>query len=297
MAQSGLSLDDLRLVRAIGAAGSLTGAARRLRIDHSTAFRRLGAIEARTGARLFERARGGYAPTPAGEAAMTTARRVLDDLAALEQRLAGEDLRPSGTVRLTTTDTLVELVTPILAALRDEHSEITVDLVVANSFFTLTTRDADVALRPAAAAPEELVGRRLAALATAPYAAPCYLAHRRGSLADHDWLGFDDSLGHLLSARWLSAHVPPERIVQRANSLVALREAARAGLGVTALPCYLGDTDPGLRRVAPPIAEMEVSLWLLVHPSLRRVARVRVVLDAIAASLARQRPLVEGRAA
>ena len=84
--------------------------------------------------------------------------------------------------------------------------------------------------------------------------------------------------------------------MQRANSLVALREAARAGLGVAALPCYLGDPDPGLRRVAPPIAEMEVSLWLLVHPSLRRVARVRVVLDAIAAALARKRPLVEGHA-
>jgi DNA-binding transcriptional LysR family regulator len=295
MARGGLTLDDLRLVRAIGAAGTLTGAARRLRIDHSTAFRRLGAIEARIGAKLFERARDGYTPTPAGEAAVTAAHRILDDVAALEQRLAGEDLRPSGTVRLTTTDTLVELVTPVLATLRAEHPEITVDLVIANDFFTLTKRDADVALRPADVAPEALVGRRLAALATAPYAGPSYLAGHRGGLADHDWLGFEDSLGHLLSARWLSAHVPAERIVQRANSLVALREAARAGLGVAALPCYLGDPDPGLTRMAPPIAEMEVSLWLLVHPSLRRVARVRVVLDALAAALARQRPLVEGR--
>jgi molybdate transport repressor ModE-like protein len=296
MTRGGLSLDDLRLVRAIGAAGTLTGAARRLRIDHSTAFRRLGAIEDRIGAELFERARGGYTPTPAGEAAVTAGRRILDDVAALEQRLAGADLRPSGTVRLTTTDTLVELATPVLAALREEHPEITVDLVVANDFFTLTERDADIALRPAAVAPEALVGRRLAGLATAPYASPSYLAGRPAGLADHDWLGFGDSLGHLLSARWLSAHVPAERIAQRANSLVALREGARAGLGVAALPCYLGDPDPGLRRVAPPIPEIPVSLWLLVHPSLRRVARVRVVLDALAAALARQRPLVEGAA-
>ena len=63
-----------------------------------------------------------------------------DDLAAIEQRLAGEDLRPYGTVRLTTTDTLVELVTPVLATLRDQHPEITVDLVIANSVFILTTR-------------------------------------------------------------------------------------------------------------------------------------------------------------
>ena len=90
----------------------------------------------------------------------------------LERRLAGEDLRPSGTVRVTTTDTLLDLIGPILARLRAEHPEITIELVVANSFFTLTKRDADIAIRPVAAAPENLVGRRLAALATAPYAAP-----------------------------------------------------------------------------------------------------------------------------
>ena len=72
-------------------------------------------MEARLGAELFERARDGYAPTSAGEAAVAAAGRILDALTALEQRLAGEDLRPAGTVRFTTTDTLVELITPILA--------------------------------------------------------------------------------------------------------------------------------------------------------------------------------------
>ena len=74
-------------------------------------------MEARLGAELFELARDGYTPTPAGEAAVAAAGRILDDLTALEQRLAGEDLRPAGTVRFTTTDTLVELMTPILAGL------------------------------------------------------------------------------------------------------------------------------------------------------------------------------------
>jgi DNA-binding transcriptional LysR family regulator len=294
--QGPFALDDLRLVHAIGEVGTLTGAARRLNIDHSTAFRRLGAVEKRLGVHLFERARDGYTPTPAGEAAIGAAARILDDLGDLERRLAGEDLRPSGTVRMTTTDTLLELIGPILADLRARHPEITIELVAANSFFSLTKRDADIAIRPSAAAPENLVGRRLARLATAPYAAPAYLARQAGesALSAHAWIGFEDSLSHLSSAKWVDANVAGDRIVCRTNSLLALRAAARAGMGVAALPCYLGDPDSALRRVHPPLAEMEVSLWLLTHPDLRRVVRVRTVLDFVAERLVEQRALIEG---
>jgi DNA-binding transcriptional LysR family regulator len=291
-----LTVDDLRLIRAVSDAGTLTGAASRLGIDHSTAFRRLGAIERRLGAHLFERARDGYTPTPAGETAAAAAQRILEDLADTERRLAGEDLRPSGIVRVTTTDTLLGLVSPIFAALRAASPEIVVELVVANSFFTLTRRDADIAIRPSATAPENLAGRRIARLATAPYAAPAYLARRnsRAGLAADEWIGFEDSLGHLGSARWLEENIAPDRIVHRANSLLALQSAARAGMGVAALPCYLGDPDPALRRVHPPLPAMEASLWLLTHPDLRRVARIRAVLDFVADRLGQRRALIEG---
>ncbi|MCA6112378.1 LysR family transcriptional regulator [Bradyrhizobium cenepequi] len=291
-----LSLDDLRLIRAIGDAGTLTGAARLLRIDHSTAFRRLGAIERRLGTKLFERARDGYTPTSAGEMAIATGAHLLAGLADLEQRLAGEDLRPTGTVRVTTTDALVDLMAPVLAELRADHPGIAIELNVANQFFTLTKREADIALRPAAEAPEQLAGRRLANVATAPYASSSYL-RRNGKkpLSEYHWLGFDDSLSHLRSARWMAAHLPAEQIVFRADSLLALRSAARAGLGVAALPCYFADKTPELRRVESPIPEMEGTLWLLTHPDLRKVARIRTVLDVMAGALSRQRGLIEGR--
>ena len=290
------SLDDLRLIKTIDAHRALTAAARELQLDHSTAFRRLGAIEQRLGARLFERARDGYTPTVAGESAIAAATRVLDELDGLEHQLAGKDLRPSGTVRVTTTDTLVALVTTIFAALRIHHREIAIELAVGNSFLALRRRDADIAIRPAVTAPEHLVGRRVAALATAPYAAPGYLArHPRTELFQHDWVGVDESLQHLSSARWLARHVEEKRIVYRANSLLALQMAARAGMGVAALPCYLGDGDPGLRRVHPPLSELEVSLWLLTHPDLRHVARIRTTLDFVARKLTDERALIEGR--
>ena len=141
-----LPWDDLRLVFAIGAAGTLSGGARRIGIDHSTAFRRLGALEGRLGVRLFDRARDGYAATPAGEAIIREAARFDDVVNALERRLAGEDLRPSGTVRVTTTDTLVDVLAPEMARFRTTHPEITIELVVANAFLSLTRRDADIAL-------------------------------------------------------------------------------------------------------------------------------------------------------
>lgn len=289
--QRRIGWEDLRLVRAVGEARTLTGAARRLGVDHSTAFRRLGALEER----LFERARDGYTPTPAGEATLAAAERILGDLGELERRIAGEDPRPSGTVRMTTTDTLLDFLAPCLATFRMAHPEITVEVVATNAFFTLTKRDADVAIRPAASAPEGLVGRRIATLATALYAAPDYLA-RHPDYSDsraHHWIGPDESLGHLGSAKWMRAEVLSERVVYRANSFLALRAAARAGIGVAPLPCYLADPDPALCRVQAPLLEMESALWLLTHPDLRRVARIRAVLDFLSKWLIDQRQLID----
>jgi DNA-binding transcriptional LysR family regulator len=290
------SLEDLRLIRSIGQAGTLTGAARLLKLDHSTAFRRLDAIEARLGARLFERGRDGYAATSAGEVAIERAERILSEVGELEQQLAGEDLRPSGVVRVTTTDTLTDIVTPILAKLTAQNPAITIEQVVTNTFVTLTKREADIALRPAASAPEGLIGRRLAGVATALYASPGYLASKGDRpLTDHDWIGFDESLAHLRSARWMSSNVPRERIVFRADSLLVLRSAVAADLGVAALPCYLGDPSAALRRLGEPMPEMEGSLFLLTHPTLRRVTRIRAVLDFIAQHVGERRGLIEGR--
>jgi|SRR5262245_9016315 len=291
------TLDDLRLVQAIAATGTLTGGARRLALDHSTAFRRLNAVEKRLGARLFERARDGYTPTEAGQAALDTAARMLDDLDDLERRLAGEDLRPSGIVRVTTTDTLVGLLSGMFVDLRAEQPDITIELIVANPFLTLRKRDADIALRPARTVPDTLVGRRVATVAVAPYAAPSYLARQpdRTALAAHQWIGFEQSLSHLAAAQWIASNVAQERVVYRADSVLAVAAAARAGMGVAALPCHLGDADPALQRLRAPFDDMAVPLWLLTHPDLKRVARIRCVLDFLARHIAERRDLIEGR--
>jgi DNA-binding transcriptional LysR family regulator len=294
--QGQLTLEDLHLVAALGVAGSLAQAARRLAVDHSTAFRRLGGLERRLGVRLFERARTGYAPTPAGEVAIATAQRVLDELGGLERRLAGEDLRPSGTVRVTTSDTLVEFLAPIFAAFRAAHPEIVLEVVVSSAFFTLTRRDADVAVRPSADPGDTLVGRRVGTIAYAIYGLPRWFRDGGDGIPiDADWVGVEESLAHLAAARWIEAHVAPGRIVQRANALSAILAAVRAGLGLAPLPCFVGDPVPELARTRATIAELATPLWLLTHPDLRRVARIRAFVDFAAEAIAARRAMLAGR--
>ncbi len=287
-------LEDLRLLLALEQAKSLAGAARQIKVNHASAWRRLGNIEERLGTRLFERGRGGYLATSAGEEAVAAAERILRELEDVSRKLTGKDVRPTGTVRLTTTESLLQFIVPALRDLRQSHPGIVVEATAANTFFTLTRRDADIALRFAEEPPEGLVARRLASVAYAVYGSPAYLLDRRGvPPVDLDWVGFDASLDHLRPARWMAREVGSERVVHRGTSLLGLREAARAGIGVAPLPCFLGEGDAGLVRVTPVIPDMSVALWLLTHPDLRQMPRVRATLDAIADYVSRRRGLLQ----
>ena len=289
-----LALRDLELLNALGSAGSLAAAARQLGLNHASAWRRLEAIEAKLGARLFERTRNGYSATPAGDEAIAMAIQVLGRIDEVERRLAGRDIGITGTVRLTTTEAVLAFAAPALKELKDLHAGLVIEIAIANDFYTLTRREADIALRPAQTVPEGLVARRLASISTAIYAAPAYLLDKElGDLFALDWIAHDDSLAHLKVAEWVARHVPTEQIVHRANSIVALRTAAEVGLGIAALPCFYASTAQRLRRISAVIPEAATSLWLITHPDLRRVPRVRCVLDVLAAYVKRHRALLE----
>ena len=289
--------DDLRYVLAVGQHGTLSAGARHLGVNHATVFRRIGMIEERLGARLFERHRDGYVPTPAGEEVVALAERLEGEVDDLERRLAGRDRRPSGTVRATTTDTLMEgALAPILAAFRATHPEIDLEVVVENRFLSLSKRDADVAIRATDKPPPTLVGRRICGVATAVYGASDYVA-TPSSVRDpsaHPWIAPDDSLDQLASARWLRKTLGAVRPVLRTNNLMGLLAAAKAGMGLAALPCFLGDGAAELRRVGPPVSELATDLWLLTHRDLRHVARVRAFLDFVDKGLRRMSGAFEG---
>lgn len=296
---SNMAWDDLRFVLAVGRSGSLSGAARALKVNHSTVFRRIAQLEDGLGVRLFDRLSDGYAPTSAGEALIALGGRVEEDVVALERRLAGEDLRPSGIVRVTTTDTLIPFLSSVCARFRLIQPQVQLELIVSQERLNLSRRDADVALRPTSTPPETLVGRRVSGIAVAIYGAEAYLAANADDipLTGHDWIGYDDSLSHLTASHWLQQRVAPERIVMRSNNLMAIREAVRAGIGLALLPCYLADDQPSLRRAGDPIPELMTDLWLLVHEDLRHTARIRAFMDHLASEVAKVRIRLEARQA
>jgi DNA-binding transcriptional LysR family regulator len=216
----------------------------------------------------------------------------------VERRLVGQDLRLTGAVRVTTTDTLAQSVMPpVLAGVAEAHPGVELELTTSNAMVSLTRRDADIAVRPTSRPPPHLIGRRVTGVAFALYAAPGYLARvaARRELERHTWIAPDDSLATTTIARWMARALPGARIALRADSLTALAHAAAAGIGVVALPCYLGDLRPELRRVRGVVAEMATELWVLTHEDLRATARVRAVTDALVAALGAQRELFAGR--
>lgn len=291
--------DDHRTFLAVARAGSLAGAGRVLGVDHSTVFRRLRAFEARIGVRLFDRLPSGYALTLSGEEMARSVKRVDRELADLGRRLQGLDLRPAGTVRLTTTDSIaLHGLAPKLVGFRRAYPDITVELTVSQRFASLTRREADIALRPTNTPEEHLIGRRLAKIAFAVYGSKSYLDGRPpvgDDLAGHDVVGYDEALVHLAAARWLDAR-PGGRIVARCDVLTGQLACVRAGLGLAPLPCHMGDVEAELVRALPPDPAMATGLWLLTHADLRRTGRVRALADFLAGTYAEDRDLLEGRA-
>jgi DNA-binding transcriptional LysR family regulator len=288
--------DDLRYVLAVATAGSLAGAARSLGVNHTTVLRRVGAFEERLGLRMFDRLPTGYVLTAGGEELVSVARRIDETVVTLERRLVGQDLRLSGVVRVTTTDTLMASMLPkILSEFRASHPGIQLEIAISNLMFNLTKRDADVVIRPAKDAPDTLIGRRVAKIAFAIYGSPQYLSqHKARDLAGHRWVAPDDSLVGTSVAQWMRSQLPDSEIALRADSLLALGQAAQAGLGLAALPCYLGDSAPDLVCVHRPIPEMTTALWILTHEDLRHTARIRAFTEFTANAFSRRRSLLEG---
>jgi len=294
-----LAWDDFRLVKAIADARGMPGASDRLGINQSTVFRRLGQIEAALGSTLFERHRTGYALTPMGEEMVALARRFDSDITAFTRKVAGQEIAPEGELLVTTADTLlVHLLTPLLAKFHAAYPRMRLEVVLANQALNLSKRDADIAIRAADNPPENLVGRRVAKIAWALYGrASDFLKSSRidrARLVERRWVSPGENLLDLKAVRYVQQHVPRERNVYRVNTVLGLAEAVEAGIGIGHLPCFVADARPKLIRLAPPEPEFADDLWLLTHRDLRQSARVRALLDFLAAEIAKMKSLIEG---
>ncbi len=286
--------DDFRLVKAIADTRTLAAAAEALGLNHSTVFRRLGALEESLGVRLFERGRAGYALTAAGEEMTTLAGRMYEDILDFERKVAGRDVKPSGELRVTTNDTMImHLLTPIFADFCKTYPDIRLDLIVGNQTLNLARRDADVAIRATDKPPESLFGRRISAINWALYR-PKSMDEKAAEEKTVPWVGFGANLSGLSAARWMHDNVNMQHVVYRVSTVLGLAEAVAAGIGCGCLPCFIGDANADIVRIGGTVPELHNELWILTHPDLRRAARVRVFMESVGSKLARYRKLLEG---
>lgn len=287
-----MNWDDARIFLALTRQPSLRAAARSLAVDQATVGRRLNALEAELGARLFLRARDGWLLTPAGEAALHAARRMEAAALDLRSKIEGQDESPAGLVRVTSSDSIaIEYLLPAITGLQQRWPQIRVDLEVSSALLNLGRRQADIALRNVRPDTPDLVVRRVAAWPVGLFASPAYLA-RCGEPSPEDELR-----GHQLVAYgpYLAQDALPTvadlparhaRIALAVNSSLLLRKAVAAGIGMGEMPVQMGERE-GLVRIWPARQRARAhEVWLVMHPDLQRTARVRATAQCLTEALA-----------
>ncbi len=295
-----LSIDwnDLRMFLGVFRAGSLRGAARALHLNHATVNRRLKALEAGFGSRLFDRTPDGFAPTQAGGDLLEYAERIEDELFQAQQKIAGRDTELSGELTVSLPFAILRgFLAPDLRAFSELYPGINLNLELTDRFSDLVRLEADVSVRMAHDVSDDVVGRRLIQYAKAIYAAPEIAEGLKSSSGmpseNQCWIGWHD--GDSENA-WVRGTPYPNLPVRHNLPNHALQlEMARAGSGLSMLPCFLGDGDPGLLRVPGTAPVADRAIWLLLRPDLRRTARVRAFVDFIAPAILAHRELLEGR--
>jgi DNA-binding transcriptional LysR family regulator len=283
-----MSWDDLRYVLALARERTLSGAALKLSVRHTTVGRRLEEIERALGVRLFDRTPDGYIPTSAGQDLAEVAERVESQVLAAEGRVLGRDTELEGALRVSTMDILFRGYHEVFSSFLVRYPSVALTISTTDDEVSLTRRQADVALRLTSKPPEHLLGRKVGRIDFAVYASKKLVA-QIGKNAPYDaypWLNWDERLNMRWLDEWLAANVPRARsVVWLDTSTLGLHAAVAAGIGVHFLACFDADTDPLLQRIGPIEPAFSREVWLLTLRELRSTRRVLAFMDHVDACL------------
>ncbi|MBC7102861.1 MAG: LysR family transcriptional regulator [Parvibaculum sp.] len=304
-----MNWDDLRFFLAVAGAGSLSGAGQQLGVNTTTVLRRVASLEDDLGARLFERERTGYRLTAAGEKLVEALEPVDRRLSALPRDFAATGEGAEGSVRLAAGETVATfLLAAEYPAFRREHPGLELEILTDPRLTAIgqaprignPLKDVDIAIRLARPTQGDMLMRKLGDMAYGLYASPGYLETRGRPLqmqdiGAHDLIGFPRGETPLGPVWWFSRAEKSARIALRSSSVSARAEAARQGLGLTALPCMVGDVETGLERVFGPDTLGSLEMWLMTRNDLAQLAHVRAVMEFVVDAVKRHRSPLEGR--
>jgi DNA-binding transcriptional LysR family regulator len=276
-----LDWNDLRHFLVLAREGTLSAAARALGVDHATVARRVAALESATALKLVDRRARSYALTDDGRRIAAAAAPMEEIAFAVERAMQASKPGIGGEVSISAPPSVASaLIAPRLIELRRQHPNILIKLIGEKRTASLNRREADLAVRLSRPDEGGLIARKIGRFGFSLYGAPAYLKETPPhALA---FIGYDASMEEAPQQRWLKTIAGDRAIVLRTSDLENQAAAARAGVGLAALPHFLGDGDARLQRYGAGGKEVSRDVWLVVHRDLRRAPAVRAVMDFLA---------------
>ncbi|HEV2674960.1 MAG TPA: LysR family transcriptional regulator [Aliidongia sp.] len=278
---------DLRIFLAIAREGTLGAAARKLGQSQPTMGRRLRALEQAVGQTLFQRTGEGFVLTDEGAAVLSHAERIEEEALAFERQLAGQDRQLDGMLRLSSSDWFgVHLLTPVLAEFATLQPRVVVELLTDARLYSLPRREADMVFRIKPFDEPEVVSRRLMHIGYGVYLKAGLAPPRAGDGTGTPLITMDTAFGGMPDAVWLARMLPNAHVVSRSNNRDIQARMCARGAGVAVLPRPLGDGLPGVERIDLGEAPPGRDTWVGYHRDLKRLARLRALLDLMIERLA-----------
>ena len=291
-----MNWDDARVFLAVARAGQILGAARRLELNHATVSRRVAALEEALGAKLFRRLTTGSELTPAGERFLDIAERMEADMITARSDIAGEGEDVSGTVRIGAPDGFgVAYLAPRLGALTTLHRDLKIQLVPVPRSFSLSRREADIAITVERPTEGRLVAAKLVDYSLRLYASRAYaLAHglpaTQAELSAHQLIGYVPDLIVSPSLDYASEFSPDWDAAFSISSALGQVEAVRSGAGIGILHVFIARSHPELVPVAA-VKPIRRAYWLVYHESVRPLRRIQTVASYITRTVESERHL------
>jgi DNA-binding transcriptional LysR family regulator len=287
---NGVSMEwsDLRVFLAIAREGTLGGAARKLGQSQPTMGRRLRELEESLGQRLFQRGSDGFVLTDEGSSVLAHAERIEEEVTALRRELTGQDQKLDGLLRVSSSDWFgAYLLAPVLAEFAGRQPRVVVELLTDARLYSLPRREADIVFRIRPFDETDVISRRLMHIAYGVYAlAGSDYSPKPGDGTGTPLITMDTAFGGMPDAVWLKEMLPNAHTVLRSNNRDVQARMCAQGAGIAVLPRPLGDAMSSLRLLdlgePPPGRDTYVGY----HRDLRRLARLRALLDLVIERLA-----------